>query len=1003
MILLYTNNMINCCQSLNGLENINADSVIADIVVVDNIDVETEFTSLQTQIDNLAVAVSNGGGYFVLTCEFAGNPVNQGRFAFGGSVNTTSNLIKTTMPNCSLIACRFELSSSLTTTNKTNVVIEKNGVAISGGSGNFLTGEVLKYLSVANGDFTAQSFIEGDTFNARYNNNGLNTFTGTATGARASFVFQTNAVNGQNVSFLTPTLTSLQPSQTAYLTDSITTANNTQTHQLAFGIPRGKSVSAVLGSVSSGSASVSTTTTTDVNGNDTITFNFVLQPGNDGARGDKGDTGDRGANGNADPVVLVVAAAAGGSAGGAAGGSAGGIAGASAGSSAGASSGTTAATNIFNSLVDPRLQDVELKTYNMIVPANVLAQKTTIGGTTIELYPTGTLYLGGQVFGSGNTTDNINMLCNGGLIVNSGSSQFINVVEMLNDLNIAGDLDVEGQVNIIEDLTCLSNITLNSFLLFNNGSVYDSATIQVIPSVNPTQNNTGTMTINSQFLNIQSELILLQDDQTNPPDYPFIKFDANNFIGNNLYGSITCDTTTAPAVNNGGDFTFACNQLITSNDLTVNGDLQVVGNFNINNLAIDNLTINNELKISVINQLDDNLVLEIGKDTNIAETELFIKSETVYIFGYNVDIGSDTLTNTVALQGDSLSLGENESCGIIDIGNVNDTIITIRGDNLGVNSDVISIGQAGTSTLVSLRAEEIDIGDADTNLIKIGRYNDYISPIEVKIGNDAGGTDLYGFPLKLLSQDIRIGDPTTTGDVLTILTNTNNIGTNSTILEPVITTLGNQTSISNIYGSTVRIGSNNSIDVHIKTGDNIKIGDETKHGTTTTIDTQVIDIGTNGSGAYPVDITIGSDTSTTDIYGDIITIGDANSQNSTQILSDICNILTNGTSIRPNTLDMGSNYTTTANLTGQSITLLGTNTTTLRGDTINIGNDNSTDTIQIGNSLSYTEIEGSQINMGVGSVLNTINIGNAFSVVNIQGNQNNAINVAGMFFDQIGF
>ena len=982
--------MINCCQSLNGLENINADSVIADVVVVDNINVETEFTSLQTQIDNLAVAVSNGGGYFILTAEFNGNSTNAGYFGFGAGVN--SSLLEVVLPNCTCIAYRSECTTAVASSG--TIVFLKNGTAVSGLGISYATGDTLKQDLARD-----TAFVLGDTISIRFNNAG-----GTMGGTlwRVNYIFQTNAIDGQNVSFLTPQFTSLQPSQTAYLTDSITTANNTQTHQLAFGIPRGKSVSAVLGSVSSGSASVSTTTTTDVNGNDTITFNFVLQPGNDGARGDKGDTGDRGANGNADPVVLVVAASAGASAGGIAGGSAGGLAGASAGSSAGASSGTTAATNIFNSLVDPRLKDVENKTYNIEIPANVLARKTTIGGATIDLFPSGTLNLGGAVFG-GNSTNNINMFCNGGLIVNSGSSQFINIVEMLNDLNIAGDLEVEGQVNIIEDLICLSNIKLNSFLYFNNGSQYDSATIQVIPSVNPTQNNTGSMTINSQFLNIQSELILLQDDQTNPPDYPFIKFDANNFIGNNLYGSITCDTTTAPAVNNGGDFTFACNQLTTSNDLTVNGDLQVVGNFNINNLAIDNLTINNELKISVIKQLDDNLVLEIGKDTNISETELFIKSETVYIFGYNVDIGADTLTNTVALQGDSLSLGENESCGIIDIGNVNDTIITIRGDNLGVNSDVISIGQAGTSTLVSLRAEEIDIGDTDTNLIKIGRYNDYISPVEVKIGNDAGGTDLYGFPLKLLSQDIRIGDPTTIGDVLTILTNTNNIGTNSTILEPVITTLGNQTSISNIYGSTVRIGSNNSIDVHIKTGDNIKIGDETKHGTTTTIDTQVIDIGTNGSGAYPVDITIGSDTSTTDIYGDIITIGDANSQNSTQILSDICNILTNGTSIRPNTLDMGSNYTTTANLTGQSITLLGTNTTTLRGDTINIGNDNSTDTIQIGNSLSYTEIEGSQINMGVGSVLNTINIGNAFSVVNIQGNQNNAINVAGMFFNQIGF
>jgi hypothetical protein len=370
---------------------------------------------------------------------------------------------------------------------------------------------------------------------------------------------------------------------------------------------------------------------------------------------------------------------------------------------------------------------------------------------------------------------------------------------------------------------------------------------------------------------------------------------------------------------------------------------------------MNNLTINTELKTSVINQLDSNLVLEIGKDTTIAGTELFIKSETLYITGSNVDIGADTITNAVILQADSLSLGENANCGIIDIGYSGLTETSINGVNCGINADIINIGQAGTSTFVSLRGEEIDIGDTDTNLIKIGRYNDYVSPIEVKIGNDTGETQIYGFPLKLLSQDIRIGDPTTTGDTLDIVSQT------------------------------------------------INIGQTPPNTATTNIDTRHINIGINGTGLYPVDITIGSDTSTTDIYGDIITIGDPNSNNSTQVLSDVCNILTNGTSIRTNALDMGSNYTTTANLTGQSITILGTNTTTLRGDTINIGNDNSTDTIQIGNSLSYTEIEGSQINMGVGSVLNTINIGNAFSVVNIQGNTNNAINVAGMFFNQIGF
>jgi hypothetical protein len=914
--------MINCCQSLNGLEQIDA-----DVVIVDNINVETEFASLQTQIDNLNVAVSNGGGYFVLTCEFNGNSTNSGFFGFGSGINSSG--LRVALPNCSCIGYRAQCTTAVATGG--NIVFLRNGTAVNALGIAYITGDTLVENYTRN-----TPFVLGDTFAVRFNAAG-----GSMGGTlwRVNYIFQTNAVNGQNVSFLAPTFVSLQPNQTAYLTDTITTNDNTQTHQLEFGIPRGKSTTGSLGSVSNGTAAVSTTITTDANGNDNIAFNFVLQKGDKGDRGDKGDTG---ADGNADPVVLVVAAAAGAAAGGAAGGTAGGIAGAASGSSAGASSGSSAATNIFNSLVDPRLQNVENKTYNIISPINVLDLKTIIGGTSIELYPTGTLYLGGQVFGSGNTTDNINMLCNGGLIVNSGSSQFVNLVEMLNDLNIAGDLDVEGQVNITENLTCLSDINLNTFLIFNNGTAYDTITFQSFPAISPTGNNQGRLELTSNIFTMYAKNEMYNNQQI--AQYPYLTFKTDAGFSGFDYGNIICDTTSAPAVNNGGNFIFNCNKLTTSNDLTITGDLEVLGNFNIEDITIANLTIPNTLKVSLIKPLDDNIVIEMGNATS-----------EINLLGASILLGVDTETNVVGLSADSLSLGENSSCGIIDIGNDTITETTIRGYNLGVNAEIINIGQAGTSTFVSLRGEEIDIGDTDTNLIKIGRYNDFVSPIVVKMGNDTGETEIYGNPIKLTGQDITIGDPTTTGDTLDIVSQT------------------------------------------------INIGQTPPNTATTNIDTRHINIGINGSGAYPVDITIGSDTSTTDIYGDIITIGDPNSQNSTQVLSDICNILTNGTSIRTNALDMGSNYTTTANLTGQSITILGTNTTTLRGDTINIGNDSSTDTIQIGNPVSYTEIEGSQINMGVGSVLNTINIGNAFSVVNIQGNTNNPINVANMFFNQIGF
>jgi hypothetical protein len=981
--------MINCCQSLNGLEQINA-----DVIILDGANVETELNDLQTQIDNLQTEITNGGGYFQVICERNGSYSNGVYFSFGAG--STSVNIKTYLPNCVVYGIAISSGGTITSAVDVEAIINSTTYTYTLPAGTNV--EYTNYnLSIA--------VSQGETLQVKFGSAGAG-----GDGFRISFFCRTSAVNGQNVSFYTPNFTLLNANQNAYLTDTITTANNTQNHQLHFGIPRGRGVYAYLGTVSASSdnSSVTMDSATNTNGNQEITFNFVLQTGAQGQKGDKGDKGD---NGSADPITIAIATSAGGIAGG--------IAGGVSGSSAGSASGYTAGVNGANTVlagVEEQIEALETQASSTNAKIQFFVEHTPIslltecGGSTISLFPTNTLNLGGAVFGTGNNTNNINMFCTGGMIVNSNSTQFENVVEMLNDLNVPnGDINVGGQLNVSEDLNCLSNIKLNNLLTFNNGIQYDSATINVIPSLNPNENNTGSMTINSQFLNIQSELILLQDDVTNPPNYPFIKFDANNFIGNNLYGSITCNTSSAPEVNNGGDFIFNCNKLTTSKDLTITGDLEVLGNFNIDDITMNNLTINNELKTSLINQLDDNLVLEIGKEPNIAGSELFIKSESLYLTGSDITVGGiiqlpDTLTNAVILQADSLSLGENQSCGIIDIGYSALTETSINGVNCGINADIINIGQAGTSTFLSLRAEEIDIGsDDNTNLILIGRTNDYISPIKTEIGNDAGGTDIYGFPLKLASQDIRIGDATTIGDVLSIITNTNNIGTNSTALHPVTTTLGNDTSISNVYGQTVRIGSNNSTDIIIKTGDNIIIGDSTKHATSTSIDTQIIDIGINGSGAYPCEITIGSDTSTTDIYGDIITLGDPNSSNGLQILSDLCNILTNGTSIRPNSINIGSNYTTSANLTGQSITILGTNLTTLRGDTINIGNDSSTDTIQIGNSLSYTEIEGNQINIGVGSVLNTINIGNAFSVVNISGNPANAINVNNMFFNQIGF
>jgi len=927
MILLYSNSMINnCCQSLNGLEQINA-----DVIILDGANVETELNDLQTQIDNLQTEITNGGGYFQVICERNGGHQNGVYFSFGA--NSTTGDLKTYLPNCVVYGIAISSGGTITSAVDVEVIINSTTHTYSVPAGT--NAVYTNYnLSIA--------VSQGQTLQAKFGTagSGGNDF-------RISLFCRTSAVNGQNVSFYTPNFTLLNANQNAYLTDTITTSNNTQNHQLHFGIPRGRSVYAYLGSVSSGTAAVSMDSTTNTNGNQEITFNFVLQTGAQGSQGPKGDKGD---DGNADPIVLAIAAAAGA----AAGGGAGAAAGAAAGSSAGASSGAAAANAVLAGVEEQigaletqaTSTNAKIQFFVEHTPASLL---TECGGSTCSLHPTNTLNLGGAVFGSGNNTNNINMYCTDGMVVNTASTQFVNQVEMLNDLNVDGDVDMNGQVNITENLTCLSDIALNTFLEFTNGSAYASNTFQSFPAVAPTNNNQGKLVLNSNIFTSYAKSELFNNQQI--AQYPYLTFKTDAGFSGFDYGTIFCDTLAAPPVNNGGDFTFACNQLTTTNNLVVNGDLQVVGNFNIDNLTINNLTVNTALKTSLIQPLDNNVVIDIGSAT----TELNLTAQLLTATAETISIGANDNVNVVELVADSLSIGENVNCGIIDIGNNATTETNINGLDLGVNTEIINLGQNGTTTQITARADAIVIGDTtthgktttiDTQNINIGINDTAEYPSNINIGS-------------VESQVILTGDNIDVGD--------------------------NFTTALNIIGATIAMGNSNI------TTDTINI------------DPTYINIGVNDDPAYPSNIIIGSENSITDLYGDVITIGDPNSTNTTRFLGTTCNILTNGTSIRTNALTMGSNYTTTANLTAQEITFLGTTSTTLRGDTINIGNDNSTDTIQIGNSVSYTEIEGSQINMGVGSVLNTINIGNAFSVVNIAGNPNNAINVAGMFFNQIGF
>lgn len=980
--------MISCCQSINGLEQINA-----DVIYVDNINVETELNDLQNQIDNLQTEITNGGGYFQVICERKGSHQNGVYFSFGADATTAD--LKTYLPNCVVYGIAISSGGTITSAVDVEVIINSTTYTYSvpAGTNSVYTNYNLN-ISVS----------QGQTLQAKFGSAGSG-----GTDFRISLFCRTSAVNGQNVNFYEPNFTLLNANQNAYLTDTITTANNTQNHQLHFGIPRGRSVYAYLGSVSSGTAAVSMDSTINTQGNQEITFNFVLQTG---AQGPAGPKGDKGEDGGADPITIAIASAAGA----AAGGVAGAAAGASAGSSAGSSAGAAAANSVLaavESAVDT-LED-QASTTNAKIQFfqehTSLSGLTECGGTTCSLFPTGDLNLGGAVFGSGNNTNNINMFCTGGMTVNSASTQFINLVEMLNDLNVDGDVDMNGQVNITENLTCLSDITLNQSLTFNNGIAYDTATFQSIPAVSPTADNQGRLVLNSNIFTSYAKSELFNNQQI--AEYPYLTFKTDAGFSGFDYGTIFCDTITAPGVNNGGDFTFACNQLTTSNDLVVSGNLNVVGNFNLDNLSINNLTVNTALKTSLIQPLDANPIIDIGNAT----------TQTITIQAETVSLGANNNVNVVELVGDNLSIGENANCGIIDIGNINDTIITIRGGNLGINSEVISVGQSGTSLLASVRAEQIEIGDTtthgttttiDTQNINIGIHDTAVYPSNITIGSvesqvvitgndiNIGDNDNFTDTLNIIGATISMGNPIITTDILNIDTRYINIGVNDDATFPSDINIGSSNSIIDVYGDVITIGETIASTV-------INIGNTNSNiicnGPTNNITMNTTTFNSNNT---TYDVEAQNITLSSDLGSSLITIGsNVNLDTSVYINTKNINIGTQQTTLTSPTLNIGTSNKTDTRIRGKTIQVLATDKTSIINSTdIDIKSSNNitiqAPTLDIGTDNDTINIQGDIINMGTTGVLNTINVGNSFSTVNITSVNTEFINVAN-FFNQIGF
>jgi len=303
--------------TLTGLQDLNLDELDVTTVVADTISstsvsstslasttISLNGTDLQTTLTDLQTQITAGGGYFVLNCEFNGNSTNAGFFGFGAGTN--SNQLRVVLPNCSCIGYRGECATAVVGAG--NIVFLKNGTAVNALGMAFVAGDTFKQDLARN-----TSFVLGDYISIRFNNAG-SSMVGTAW--RATYIFQTNAVNGtngtngtdgtngQNVSFNTPNFINLIPVTTPYVTDSITTTtigtDTTQTHQLTFGINRGKNSSFVIGTVSSttGTPVVSLVNNVDGNGDNVYTMNMILPQGQQGDKGDQGNQGEKGDNGS---------------------------------------------------------------------------------------------------------------------------------------------------------------------------------------------------------------------------------------------------------------------------------------------------------------------------------------------------------------------------------------------------------------------------------------------------------------------------------------------------------------------------------------------------------------------------------------------------------------------------------------------------------------------------------------------------------------------------------
>lgn len=669
------------------VDYINSNTVDTTALNLNGNDLQTTLNNLQSQINS-----SNGGGYFVLSGEFAGNSVNgsgtAGYFAFGNGI-TGNSLNGVGLPNCSLIAVKIATQSNVLANTQVTVTKTAYGTGTLTNSPQIIPSGTSLYWNIPTTS-TLLDFTTGDSIFARFSSGAS---TGGGTNWRLTLIFRTNAVNGtngqpgadgkdgQSVSFNIPTFSQLTPSAIPYMTDTIVTANNTQTHSLNIGLNRGKNSSFTVGTVTTGNPAVTLVNNPDSNGDNVYTMNFSLQQGPQGPQGEqgpqgpegpqgpRGPRGSKGDDGNADPIVAFVAGAAGAAAGGAAGAISGAEAGAIAGSTSGSLAGGEAGASAARTLISPlesRISNVESKTTYQYIGGSYPNGYTSFGGNGIKLF-------------NGYITPSIEFSTDGSISQSSGSNQFSNS-------SIKNSLFIKNSSNT------------NKIILDSNGTnVF----------LNPTQFSNTLQTISDVvFLNNTSSQTLFQLNTTTK----------NIFLNGNIIdicGNVVVDGT-----------------FVTNNIDSMNNAILHLG-YNTDETHIDSNKIN------------------IGTTTTGIDSQLYLNNKTISIgtilSNSNIDIGNSDSniiidSNQFDLNGDDITIGSPLDVDTtVNIVNRNVNIATTQ---TGMTNPVLNLGTYNKTTS-KLRGETVEILASEDTSIN-GSNNLELDATNVFIGHVGGNLSIQG-------------------------------------------------------------------------------------------------------------------------------------------------------------------------------------------------------------------------------------------------------------------